>query len=274
MSEFKVSILMTAYNAENYIKDAILSIVKQRFKNWNLILVDDKSTDRTLEIVKSFKNKRIKIYKLNKHQGRTRALNYGLKKCKTKLVAIQDADDLSLPNRLYKQVDFLKKNKEIKMVAGWAIKIDNLKRKIGEIKVSKVSPRKNISLLLGKEFVPHSTVMFCLASAKKFGGYPPKLKYAQDFGLILKFIKANQLYVIPNFISKIRVVTNSMSFRHEYKNIIIKDHLSLLNYVNQNFPLNIVNNVRYFFYIFKNYIKLANNFILKFKKLLGHVVQW
>ena len=67
MSEFKVSILMTAYNAENYIKDAILSIVKQRFKNWNLILVDDKSTDRTLEIVKSFKNKRIKIYKLNKH---------------------------------------------------------------------------------------------------------------------------------------------------------------------------------------------------------------
>ena len=250
---------MTAYNAENYIKDAIESILNQKFKNWNLILVDDKSTDNTLKVVKLFHSKKINIYSLKKHVGRTNALNYGLKKCNGEFVAILDADDLCNKNRLMEQVNFLQKNRKFKMVGSWAIKVDQFKKKIGEIKISNLPPSKNISLLLGQQFIPHSTLMFCLSHARKYGGYPSDLKYAQDFGLILQFIKKNKLYILPKFLTKIRVLSDSMSFRNEYQKIIIKDHIKLLGYVRKNFHLNFNDRIKNYFYILKNYIKFAKN---------------
>ena len=258
MKNNKVSVLMTAYNAEKFIEEAIESIISQKFKNWNLILVDDKSTDNTVKIVKSFKNKKIKIYKLKKHIGRTNALNFGLKKCKSKYVAIQDADDISLPNRFAKQVNFLKKNKEFKMTGGWAFMINMFSKRIGEIK-SEVNAVKLNSSMLFHNSIPHSTVMYYSSFAKKIGGYPSHLKYAQDFGLILKFVKRNKIKVMPEFLSMIRLTAQSMSFRKEYKNIVIKDDLNLLKHVRKNFKLNKIEIIKFYFYILKNYIKLFFN---------------
>ena len=85
----------------------------------------------TYKIVKSFNNKKIKIYKLRKNIGRTNALNYGLKKCKTKYTAILDADDISSTHRLKKQISFLEKNKQFQMVGSWAYLIDSYGKKIG-----------------------------------------------------------------------------------------------------------------------------------------------
>ena len=261
MKNNKISILMTAYNAEEFIGEAISSIINQTLKNWNLILVDDKSTDGTIKIVKSFKNKRIKIYKLKKHIGRTNALNYGLKKCKSRYVAIQDADDISLPNRFKKQLEFLEKNKNFKMTGGWALMINRSGKKIGEIKSENEVAKLSSSILFHNN-IPHSTVMYCTSYAKKIGGYPSHLKYAQDFGLILNFLKRGKIKIMPKFASKIRFTSESMSFRKEYKNIVVKDDLKLLDFVKNNFYLTKLQILKYYFLKMKYKIKLVKNYFI------------
>ena len=256
MINHKVNVLMTAYNAEEYIEESIRSIIDQKYKNWKLILINDKSNDGTMKILKSFKNKKIKIYNLKKHIGRTNALNFGLNKCTGKYVAIQDADDLSMPNRLSNQVKFLEKNEKYKMVGSFAIKINKSKKKIGNIILSNRKPKTNLALLFQQEFIPHSTIMFDLKYGRKYKGYPSNLKYAQDFGLILKFIKNNQLKIMNSFLSKIRVLPDSMSFRDEFKIIKIKDSLNLLMYVRENFKLNLFDILKYHFYFMKYNLKL------------------
>ena len=78
----KVSVLMTVFNTERYLEDAINSILRQSYKNFEFILVDDKSTDESAQIIKNLKIKKLKNFFLKKHIGRTPALNYGLRKCK------------------------------------------------------------------------------------------------------------------------------------------------------------------------------------------------
>ena len=135
MSE-KISVLMTSYNASNFIKDSIKSILKQSYKNWELVIVDDCSKDNSVKIIKKFKEKRIKLFTLNKHLGRTKALNYGLKRVKGKYIAILDADDVAINSRLKKQINFLKKNKTFSLVGSWVEHIDEKNKSFKLVKIS------------------------------------------------------------------------------------------------------------------------------------------
>ena len=87
----KLSVLMTAYNAEKYLKPSINSILKQTHKNLELIIIDDGSTDGSINVVKNFEDKRIQLIKQKKNRGRTKSLNNGLKKVKSKYIAIPSA---------------------------------------------------------------------------------------------------------------------------------------------------------------------------------------
>ena len=95
MKKFKVSILMTVYNHQRYVYKSIKSILNQSYNNFEFIIINNGSSDSSWDIIKKFKDKRIKIYNLKKNIGRTECLNFGLKKCKGKFIAIQDSDDLS-----------------------------------------------------------------------------------------------------------------------------------------------------------------------------------
>ena len=113
----KVSVLMTVYNCEKYVGNSIRSILNQTYKNFELIIVDDFSNDKTRRILKKIKNKKIKIYLLKKRLGRTKALNFGLKRCKSNIIAIQDADDISNKKRLLVSLNELNKNEDTGLVA-------------------------------------------------------------------------------------------------------------------------------------------------------------
>ena len=76
----KISVLMTVYNAEKFIKESVQSILSQSYKNLELLIIDDCSTDKSLQLIKKFKDKRIRLFALKQHIGRTKSLNYGLKK--------------------------------------------------------------------------------------------------------------------------------------------------------------------------------------------------
>lgn len=247
---------MTAYNAEKYIFKSIRSLINQTFKDWQLIFVDDKSTDNTLSIVKSINNNKIKIYPLQKNIGRTKALNFGLKKCKTKYTAILDADDIAHKNRLLTQLKFLQNNKNYKMVGSWADFIDANEKKIGEIKFLH---ELNKNFIMLENLIPHSSVMYDTQLAKKLKGYPNDLRYAQDFGLILKFLKKNSVAVLPKFLCKIRLSKNNMSNAKKYRYIILRDEIKLAKYIINNFKLSIFQKIK----LLQNILKVFVKFLIK-----------
>lgn len=107
----KVSVILAVYNGENYIKDAINSILNQTYSNFELIIIDDGSSDSTATIVKSFTDSRIRFIE-QENTGLAATLNRAINLSNGKYIARQDHDDLSFPLRLEKQVDFLETNPE------------------------------------------------------------------------------------------------------------------------------------------------------------------
>jgi glycosyltransferase involved in cell wall biosynthesis len=107
-----VSIIIPTYNTEKFIGDTLQSVQNQTYQNWEMILVDDASTDRTVSVIKEFakKDSRIKLFKLEKNSGNGFARNIALEKAVGKYIAYLDADDLWFSNKLEKQIGFLKAN--------------------------------------------------------------------------------------------------------------------------------------------------------------------
>lgn len=119
-----VSVLMPTYNAERYLKEAIESILTQTFADFELIIINDGSTDSTEQIIHSFGDPRIRYIKNIKNIGLSPTLNIGLKEATGTYIARMDADDISYPTRLEKQVDFLNKNPDYGIVGCMYIVMD------------------------------------------------------------------------------------------------------------------------------------------------------
>lgn len=122
-----VSIIMPVYNAEKFLTDTIQGILSQTHRNWELIAVDDGSTDKSLEILISFakQNPRIKVFKNSQNLGIGRTINMALAKTKGDYIARQDADDVSHPSRLEKQLSYFENNPTIG-VLGTFMREENL----------------------------------------------------------------------------------------------------------------------------------------------------
>lgn len=106
-----VSIVIPVYNAEKYLKDTIKNILAQNYKNWELILVNDCSTDESKKVAKPFLSKKIKWIDLNKNSGPAIARNRGIKEAEGKYLVFQDADDLWHKDKLKKQVSFMREKR-------------------------------------------------------------------------------------------------------------------------------------------------------------------
>ena len=109
----KISVLMPAYNAEKYIGEAIESILNQTYKDFEFIIINDGSIDRTEDIILSYDDPRIIYLKNKENSGIVASLNNGLKQAKGQYVARMDADDISLPTRFEKQLQYMESNQHI-----------------------------------------------------------------------------------------------------------------------------------------------------------------
>lgn len=123
-----VSVIMPVYNNKNYVGEAIESVLRQTYKNFECIIVDDSSTDGSWEIIKKYvkKDKRVKAYrnKINLKIVKTRNKGFGFASKKAKYFAIMDSDDVCLPDRLKKEVEFLEKHQDYGLVGSHNIIID------------------------------------------------------------------------------------------------------------------------------------------------------
>ncbi len=110
----KLSVIMPVYNGQDFVSKAIESILGQTFSDFEFIIINDGSTDRTLKILESYQKKDKRIVLLNQeNKGIAKSLNRGIAKAKGDYIARQDADDISFPDRLRNQVEFLDNNKDV-----------------------------------------------------------------------------------------------------------------------------------------------------------------
>ncbi|HAS7841575.1 TPA: glycosyltransferase family 2 protein, partial [Vibrio cholerae] len=120
MSSPKISVVMSVYNGEKYLGEAIDSILKQTFSDFEFIIINDGSTDKTLEIIKSYMKKDDRIVLVSReNKGLIVSLNEGLDLAKGQYIARMDADDISIKSRFEKQIEFLDSNPDIGVCGTW-----------------------------------------------------------------------------------------------------------------------------------------------------------
>lgn len=142
-----VSVVMAAFNEEEYIGTAIESILNQSFKDFELIIVDDGSTDATAEIVLGFDDPRIVFVKNDENKNQAVRANEGIQMAKGKYIARLDADDIASPNRLKKQVEFLDANSTIDLLGGQIRQIDDERKAIYDYKKLPLSHNELIAYM-------------------------------------------------------------------------------------------------------------------------------
>ena len=119
MSNPKLTVLMPVYNAAKYVGEAIESILNQTFRDFEFLIINDGSTDNSLEVIESYKDLRIKLVNNEKNLGLSRTLNKGIELSEGEYIARMDADDISLPVRLEKQVEFMDSHPHIGICGSW-----------------------------------------------------------------------------------------------------------------------------------------------------------
>lgn len=209
--EPKVTIFMTVYNGKQYLREAVESILAQTFDDFELLLLDDCSTDQSQEILMSFRDSRIRIVENKINLGRTPTLNAGLRLARGKYIAIQDQDDLSLPTRVEVQVDFLENHPEIGLVGSntTLISADGRLQIHYDVPVDDVAIRWKI--MLSNTF-SHSSVML-RRDVLKYNSlnYNENFKIAQDYGLWVDMLRYTQGANINQPLVKYRVYPQSYS---------------------------------------------------------------
>lgn len=219
-----VSVLMPAFNAEQFIGEAINSILNQTISDFEFVIVDDCSNDATVEIVKSYNDPRIRIIENKANIGIAKSLNRGLKYCNSKYIARMDADDISMSNRLERQISYLEKNPDVAVV-GCNIEIFGIER--GERNFSTDPEQLKIDLIFNNCFA-HPTIMARKECLIQFG-YNPEYSKMEDYDLWVRLSRQFKLSCIPETLLKYRMhvsqVTKQKSTEIDIQNYKIKERI-------------------------------------------------
>lgn len=212
----KVSILMSVYNGACFLREAIDSILNQSFGDFEFIIVDDGSNDNTWEILSeySFRDKRIILLQNKTNIGLTKSLNRCLSVSRGLYIARQDDDDISLYDRLKKQVDYLDNHTDVILVSGNYDRIDENNRLIKSMKLDCDDKTILWHLTFYNYIGGHSQVMFRRDKAIKLGGYSESFTHAQDYDLWLRLSKIGKIAIIRDTILKYRVHDNRITSKN------------------------------------------------------------
>ncbi len=214
-----ISFVMAAYNAAPYLNDTIAGIIEQTYTNWECIIINDGSTDDTGNILDSIDDNRFKVIHLTKNKGAAYALNIGLSRASGQWIAIHDADDISLPERIEEQVKYLAKKPDliavgsfIECIPGGTAPINkkNLRQfAAGRNKIRSYEDIKEI--LFYVSFLTHGTMLISKNALLAAGGYNQNLKIAYDYYLWTKMVHLGPMENVPRVLYRYRVYQESLS---------------------------------------------------------------
>lgn len=207
----KVSIITPSFNSSEYIEETIESVIKQTYTNWELIIVDDLSTDNSVKIIERIRNSHPnnEIYLINneKNLGAALSRNKAIEFAKGRYLAFLDSDDLWRPNKLEEQIAFMKENKYV-FTCSYFNKISEQGADLGK--------KTNIPFKISYKSLLKSNKIGCLTAIydKNYFGkvYMDNIAKRQDYGLWLKLLKMTDfVYCYPQILADYRIRSNSIS---------------------------------------------------------------
>ena len=209
-----VSVLMTIFNPGPYLKPAIESLLAQSHRDFELIAIENGSTDGAKEIIRAYAeaDPRIRLFDLPENIGRSPALNLALSRATGPLIAVLDADDLSHPQRLEKQVAYLRTHPEILAVGTWCDQIAPDGALIEVLRPPAEAAELRQSLAWQNPLV-HSSIMYRRQVALEVGGYPLANPLCHDFALWLALAGRGELANLPERLTSWRLHPSNATFR-------------------------------------------------------------
>lgn len=216
MNNPKITILMPAYNAEVYIKEAIGSVLQQNFSDFELLIIDDGSTDLTEQIIRSFSDHRIRLIK-QVHSGIVSALNRGLQESKSAYIARFDADDICLPERLEKQFTFLQANAKHVICGGEAEYISSDGEHLFNFKCVAYNHESLISTMQTQCPFIHSSVMYRKEEVLKAGAYSDGAHGFEDHLLWTKLSGHGYFANLADQLIKVRFNSASVTIDEKWR---------------------------------------------------------
>lgn len=213
-----ISVLMPVYNGERYLKQAIESILAQTFTDFEFLIIDDGSSDRSIEILQTYaaQDSRIRLT-LRENRGIPRTRNQLLAQATGELVAIMDADDVALPDRFQLQVEFLRQHPEVVCVGGALDWIDEKGRLLGHCPMPQDDAELQKLMLGGISLLHHPTTMARRAALVQVGGYNETMTASSDLDLWLRLGEIGQLANLPDTVLQYRLHAKSITHAKQTK---------------------------------------------------------
>ena len=240
----RVTVLTAVYNGSKYLDLAIQSIISQSYIHFEYLIVDDCSTDNSLEIIRSYHDDRIKLIRNESNQGTAKTINNALKHIFTEYVVRLDQDDISLPNRIQEQVSFMDLNKHISFASSWEKSIDS-----NGIHIRNYQKRINnygdflAPILAGLTPIWHPSLIIRTESLKSIGGFNNNLRRAEDFDVTCRLaLDHHKGSIINKFHLLVRQHNEQQSIKFNPEMISIANaiHLQSIKTILQREPENLL----------------------------------
>lgn len=223
MNNPRITVFIPVYNGAHFLADAIESILNQSFKDFELLVIDDGSTDNSVQIAESYTDYRIRLIKNGSNRGISFTRNFAIQEARGEFLALLDADDIAFSDRLEKQLVFLDNNPDVKGCGSHAVIIDSEGLSIGEILKYPVEVNKiKVGFLFRNVFV-NSTVMYRLASLKSSKGYYDGL--CEDYEMAVQLNSRYSLANIDEVLVYYRKHDNNVSKVYAQEMIVAEKHV-------------------------------------------------
>ena len=207
-----ISIIIPAYNADKYLANTIQSVINQTYIDWEIIIINDGSTDGTLELINNFKDKdsRIKVFS-HENAGVAHSRNRGIAEAKGEFIAFLDADDLWTPDKLEMQLKVLQENPEAGVAYSWVDYIDETGKFLYPGSHITVNGDAYPKLLINNFLENGSNPLVRREALEKIGKFDVNLPPAEDWDLYLRLARESEFVAIPKPQILYRLCTNSCS---------------------------------------------------------------
>ncbi|KKQ24790.1 MAG: Glycosyl transferase family 2 [Candidatus Roizmanbacteria bacterium GW2011_GWC2_37_13] len=252
----KVTVIISAFNHESYVSETIKSILDQTFRDFELIVVDNGSTDSTYKIIKSFFDPRLKVFRIRKNIGFGYALNFCLKKSQGEYVSLFSSDDIAIPTKLEKQVQYLNSHSEVDAVFSLAQLIDENDHILEKNYYENVFNQKNKTRYQWLNYFFNNGNCICFPTAlikksiyEKIGYENERLAQLHDFDLWVRLCLKTEIYILQQKLVKFRI-------RSDNKNVSA-DTLD-----------NKIRSMYEFSHVLKHYLKIKS--VKEFLKIFPH----